>query len=93
MNISGFRTYLLAHRGEEGNDVVLDLHLDLIDPVNIEIRPLLDYCKSIIGDASQFVPRFAGSYLHIQPYPEPVLRFPYGCHFGSGIAGDHGNAP
>ncbi len=79
--------------GQEGDDVVLGLALDLVDALDVEggifgLGP--DRPGGFLGDGAEFGQRVGGVRLDLEPDLETGLRLPDGGHFRAGIAGDHG---
>src|SRR6266545_1779413 len=78
--------------GQEGDDVVLGLALDLVDPRDVEgdvacLGP--DRLGGFLGDDAEFGLRVRRMRLDLEPDLEAGLRLPDGGHFRTGIAGDH----
>src|SRR6185369_1355015 len=78
--------------GGEGDDVVLGLTLDLVDPRDVEgdiacLGP--DRPGGFLGDDAEFRLRVRRMRLDLEPDLEAGLRLPDGGHFRAGIAGDH----
>ena len=84
----------LGQVGEEGDDVVLRLALDLVDPVNVEldVLGLPDRLGGFFRDHPQIRLRIAGMGLDLVPDAELGLGRPDGDHVGAGIARDHRRA-
>ena len=75
--------------GQEGDDVVLGLALDLVDAVDLERALLPDRRGGLLGDHAEFGQRVGRVRLDLEPDAETRLGFPDFGHFGPGIAGDH----
>src|SRR5205823_8022143 len=78
--------------GREGDDVVLGLALDLVDPLDIEgdifgLGP--DRLRGFLRDDAEFRLRISRMRLDLKPDLEAGLGLPDGGHFRAGIAGDH----
>ena len=86
---AGFRADVFGHRGKEGDDIVLDLGLDGVDPGDVEIPLCADDRHHLFRNDPQFRLGLAGQGLDLQPDAEPVFRLPDSCHFGAGIAWNH----
>ncbi len=83
----------LGEMRQEGDDVVLGLALDLVDPRHVEVA----FCalsQMVLAAAFGIMPSLGqgvgGMRLDLEPDAEARLGLPDGSHFGSGIAGDHG---
>ena len=82
----------LGQMGQEGDDVVLGLALDLVDPRDVEggipgLGP--DRLGGLLGDHAEFGLRIRRMRLDLEPDLEARLRLPDGGHFRAGVAGDH----
>ena len=78
--------------GEEGDDVVLDLAFDLVDPRDVELRVLAlgpDGFGGVFRDHAEFGLGIRGMRLDLEPDLETGQRLPDGGHFRACIAGDH----
>src|SRR6266700_8306653 len=78
--------------GEEGDDVVLGLALDLVDALDIERRILglgPDRPSGVLRDHAEFGEGVGRMCLDLEPDLEAGLRLPDGGHLGAGITGDH----
>ena len=78
--------------GEEGDDVVLDLALDLVDPRDVELGVLAlgpDGFGGLLRDHAEFGLGIRRMRLDLEPDFEAGQRLPDGGHFRAGIAGDH----
>ena len=83
------RADVFVDRGQEGDDVVLDDLLDLVDPGGVEAGLVLDRLERRGRDLPQPGPGLADGDLDVEPAPVPVLVGPDGAHFGIGVAVDH----
>src|SRR3984885_4769236 len=75
---------------EEGDNVVLDLALDLVDARGIEFRRFAffpDCLRRLFRDHAEFGHGVGGIGLDLEPDAKARLRRPDGCHFFAGIAG------
>ena len=82
----------LGEMGQEGDDVVLGLALDLVDARDIEggvLRLGPDRFRGVLRDHAEFGLRVRRMRLDLEPDPEARLRLPDRGHFRAGIAGDH----
>ncbi len=87
---------VLGQMRQEGDNVVLDLALDLVDPRDVEFRfPAArpDGLRGFLRDLAEPGHRVRGVCLDLEPDAEAGLGRPDGDHFGPGIAGDHGKPP
>ena len=89
MDEAGVRADMFGEIGQEGDDVVLGLALDLIDPVDIELALLPDGFGGGARDHAQFGLGVAGMGLDLEPDAELVFRFPDTGHFRAAIARNH----
>ena len=81
----------LGEVGEEGDDVVLDLALDLIDARDVEFGVLAlfpDRLRRVLRDDAELGHGVGGMRLDLEPDAELRLRRPDRRHLGAGIAGD-----
>ena len=83
------RADLLVDRGQEGDDVVLDDLLDLVDPLDREAGLGLDRLQGGRGDLPEPGPGLADGELDVEPSAVPVLFGPDAAHLGECIAFDH----
>lgn len=74
VDVLRFVPYVFAHAGQEGDDVVIDLRVDLMDAVHIEIGLRLDDFHRFLRDAAQLGIRFARGDLHIE-HGLPFISF------------------
>ena len=80
--------------GEEGDDVVLDLALDLVDPRDVELGVLalgLDGLGGLLRDDAEFGLGIRGMGLDFEPDAKASVWRPDRHHLGSGIAWNHGS--
>ncbi len=89
MDEAGLRTDEFGDRGQEGDDVVLDLGLDGIDAGDVEIPLGADHRNDLFGDDAEFGLGLAGQGLDLQPDAEAVVRLPDAGHLRAGITWDH----
>src|ERR1700760_4878851 len=93
MDETRFRPHDLGEVREEGDDVVLDLALDLVDPRHIELGVLSffpDLFRGLFRHHAQIGQRVGGVRLDLEPDAEFGLGRPDGHHLVTGVAGDHG---
>ena len=81
--------HALRHVRDEGDDVVLDLLLDGVDPGDVEAGLLLDGGQGLRGDDAALGQHLGGGDLHLEPGGEPVLVGPDPGHLRPGVARDH----
>ncbi len=93
MDISSLLTDVFGHRGQEGDNVMLDHFFDLFNPIDGEAGLLFDLLQRIGRDLSQFMPGFTDSDLHVQPFLVSVLVGPDGSHFGKSVTANHRGYP
>ena len=95
MNKAALLANMLAQMGEEGDDIVFDLGLDLIDPLDAEcdVFGFPDRLDRRLRDNAQLGKLFGGVGLDQIPDLILVLVRPDGGHLRSGITRDHGSAP
>ncbi len=89
---TGVRADDFRQMGQEGDDVVLGLALDLVDPVDVESgRAALvpDGFGGLFRDHAQFGKRVAGMRLDFEPDAEFGFRRPDSDHVRSRVARDH----
>ena len=72
---------VLPDGGEEGDDVMVDLVLDLENAVHAESGLFLDYFQVLGGDEALVRLDLAGGDLDVEPDPELVLKVPYAGDF------------
>jgi hypothetical protein len=78
--------------GEKGDDVVLDLALDLVDARGVEFRRVAffpDRLRRGLRDHAEFGHGVGGVRLDLEPNAKPRLRRPDRCHLRTGVARDH----
>ncbi len=91
MHKPGLLADMFGEVREESDDVVLDLTLNLVDPLNVELH-VLGFPAGLgraLWDHAQFRLRVASMRLNLEPDAEFRLWRPDGDHVGAGIAGDH----
>ena len=96
MHEARFRADDFGQMGEEGDDVVLDLALDLVDPLDVEGGVLglgPDASGGFLRDDAEFRQRVGRMGLDLEPDAKARLRLPDRGHFRAGVAGDHQGAP
>ena len=80
--------------GQEGDDVMLDLGLDGVDPRDIEGRGLAlvaDGLGGVLRDQPEFGHGVGRMRFDLEPDAKLGFGRPDGGHFGPGIARDHGS--
>jgi hypothetical protein len=86
----------LGEMGQEGDDVVLGLALDLVDAFDVEGRVLglgPDRPRRLLGNHAELGHGVGGMGLDLEPDPETGLRLPDRSHFGAGVARNHAISP
>ena len=82
----------LGQMGQEGDDVVLDLALDLVDPRHVE-RGILglgpDRLGGRLGDDAELGHGIGGMRLDLEPDAVAGLGGPDRGHVGPGVTRDH----
>ncbi len=89
MEEARLRPDMLGEVGEEGDDVVLGLLLDLVDPRDLERALLPDGARRLRRDDAERRLGVAGMRLDLEPDAETVLRLPDRAHRGAAVAWDH----
>jgi hypothetical protein len=93
MDEAGLRADMLGKAGQEGDHVMLDLGLDLVDPGHVETTTLPHRFGGLGGDHPERGLGVTGMGFDLEPDAEPVLRLPDFGHRGTGIARDHREHP
>ena len=89
MHEARLRTDDFGEMGEEGDDVVLDLALDLVDPRGVEFRGvalLPDRLRRLFRDHAEFGHGVGGMGLDLEPDAKARLRRPDRRHLRAGVA-------
>ena len=89
MHEAGFRADMLGKAGQKGDDIVLDLALDGVDPLDVEAATLAHGLGRLFRHHAQLGHGFGGERLDLQPDAEFRLRRPDFGHLRAGIAWDH----
>ena len=92
MNVAPGIPHVLVDVGEEGNNVVAHLGLDLEDAFHLEAGLGFDRVERHLGHAAEAAVGFRGGDLHIQPALELRLFTPDGPHLGEGVTLNHRRA-
>ena len=87
---AAFRPDALGHVRHEGDDVVLDLLLDGVDPRDVEAGPALDCFQSLPRHDAPLREHLRGGDLDAEPGCESVLVGPDVRHLGMAVARNHG---
>ena len=90
-----FGAHDLGQVGQEGDDVMLDLGLDGVNPRHVKGRVLAlfpDLGGGFLRHHTQLGQLVGGVRLDLEPDAEFGFRAPDRGHGGAGIAGDHGHA-
>ena len=77
----------------EGDDVVLDLGLNLEDAFDVEVGARANRLGGIFRHDAGGGQRFCGGDFDRQPGAEAIFVAPDAGHLGPGIAWDHGGSP
>src|SRR5476651_867654 len=96
MHKARFGTHDLRQMGEEGDDVMLDLALDLVDPRHVELGVFAlfpEFLRRLFRHHAQLGQRVGGVRLDLEPDAEFAFGRPDRNHLFAGIAGDHGKSP
>lgn len=93
MQEARFIADIFSHIGEEGDDVMLDLALDGVDPADIEAAALADGLADPLGDLPGRFHRFSRQRLDFKPYGKARLRRPDRSHLGPRISRYHALPP
>jgi hypothetical protein len=89
VDVAGGGAHVFGHVGQEGDDVVVDLALDLVDALDLEFGALLDAFEVGGRHLAQPVQGLAGQHFDLQPDAEFVFVRPDGRHGGPGITRYH----
>ena len=89
VDILGFIPYIFRHCGQERNDVVVDLPVDLVDAVYIKVGFGLDDLHRFFGNPPQFCVGLAGGDLHIQHGLPFIPLVPDFLHFRTCVSRNH----
>ena len=79
-----------GHCGGEGDDIVADLGLDLLDALNTKIGALADCAGRLFGHHAGLGQSLGGGYFDGQPGAEAILVAPDAAHFRAGITRNQG---
>ena len=90
MHEAGLGADMFGDIGQEGDDVVFDLALDLVDACDLERAALPDRAGGLLGHQPLGDHGVGGVGFNFEPDPEPGLGFPDVDHLRPGIAGYHG---
>ena len=93
MHKARFRPHDFRQMGQEGDHVMLDLALDLVDPRHVEFGVLAffpDFRGGLFRHHAQLGQGVGGMRLDLEPDAEFGLGRPDRDHLVAGIAGDHG---
>jgi len=86
---AGLRADVFGQVGEKGDDVVLRLPLDGVDPLHLERAQPADVAGGLVGDHPQLGLRVAGMCLNVQPDAETRFGLPDRRHLRPAVARDH----
>jgi hypothetical protein len=80
----------LAVGGEEGDHVVVELAVQLVDALGLRRRGLLDRHHVVGRHQAAAEPGARHGDLDLGEQAEALALAPDGAHLGQGVAGDHG---
>ena len=89
MHEARFGPDMLGDAREKGDDVVLDLALDLVDARDVEAPRVAQRLRGAGRNLPEPLHRFGGKRLDFQPDLIFAVIGPDGRHLRPGIAGDH----
>src|SRR3989304_9311661 len=89
MDVARLRPDAFRHRRDKGDDVMANLPLDLLDPIEVVAGPLPDHGQRLARNLPQLGPGLAGQQLDAKPGIVTMLRLPDGHHPWTRIARDH----
>ena len=69
---------------------MLHFPLDFIDSIDVKRRTFAHRCGDSLRDQTLLLHGFGCEGLYLQPDAEFGFGRPNGCHFGTGVSGDHG---
>src|SRR5262245_46808718 len=78
---------------QKGDDVVLDLGLDLVDAVDVKAPALLHRLGDGFRDQPKLGHGLSRKRLDLEPDAKLGLRLPNASHVGAAVAGDHARNP
>ena len=86
MNEPGLVADMFGKVGQERDNVMLGLALDLIDALDLECAAVPDRLCRFFGNYAELRLGVAGMCLDFEPDPELVFGLPDGCHRGAGVS-------
>lgn len=89
MEEAGVVTDVVGHRGQEGDDVMLDDLFDFVNPGRVEVRALPDALEGLAGDVPHLGMGLACQQFYLKPLPVTVLGAPDGCHLRTTVTFYH----
>lgn len=89
MQKARLRSHLFRDAGQEGDDIVLHLPLDLVDAGDVKAAALLHRHGRLLRDQPELGHGLGGQSLDLEPNSELGLGLPNASHFGAAVAGDH----
>ena len=93
MQMAGLGADGLAHLGQEGDDVMVERPLQLVDPGHVDPRPLADSGGDAAGNLAATLHRLRHGQLHLEPVPVARLVLEERRHLLPAVARDHGVIP
>ncbi len=86
-------THFFRHRGGEGDHVMFDLSLNLLNAVENKVAAVGNGLGRVLRDDPGFSQRETGGHFHLQPAAELVFVTPNPAHLRAGVARDQGVLP
>ncbi len=90
MQPARFRADLLGDRGGEGDDIVADFRLNLLNAGDVDGAAIADGFGGLGRNDAEFRERFGGGGLDLEPHAVFILFRPDAAHLGASVAVDHG---
>src|ERR1041384_1310952 len=84
---------MLGEVGQKGDRLVMDLVLDLPDPLDVELAALAYRLRGAGRDDSELLLGLAGECLDFELDAEIIFRLPDRRHLRPAVAREHGEAP
>ncbi len=93
MQVAAVFAHVFGDVGEEGDDVMLGLGLDLLDAGHLEAGLLPDMGHGGLGNQAVEGHGLQGGQLHLEPGVKFIFFRPDAGHLGSAVAWNHGKIP